>query len=91
MMMVKSANDIAVAVAETVGGSIAGFADRMNEEAKRLGMTGSHFVNPNGLPDENQYMTARDMALVGARAADRVPANTAATSACRRSRSAAGS
>jgi D-alanyl-D-alanine carboxypeptidase len=65
MMMVKSANDIAVAVAETVGGSVPGFAERMNDAAKRLGMTRSHFSNPNGLPDEENYTTARDMALVG--------------------------
>ena len=64
MMMVKSANDIAIAVAEGVGASVAGFADRMNAEAKRLGMTNSHFVNPNGLPDERNYSSARDMALV---------------------------
>ncbi len=64
MMMVKSANDIAVAVAEAVGGSIDGFANRMNAAALRLGMTRSHFANPNGLPDENNYSSARDMALV---------------------------
>jgi D-alanyl-D-alanine carboxypeptidase len=64
MMMVKSANDIAVAVAEAVGGSIDGFANRMNAAALRLGMTRSHFTNPNGLPDENNYSSARDMALV---------------------------
>jgi D-alanyl-D-alanine carboxypeptidase len=64
MMMVKSANDIAVAVAETVAGSVRAFADRMNEAARQLGMTGSHFVNPHGLPDERQVTTARDMALV---------------------------
>jgi len=63
MMMVKSANDIAVAVAEAVGGSIDGFANRMNAAALRLGMTRSHFANPNGLPDENNYSSARDMAL----------------------------
>ena len=65
MMMVKSANDIAVAVAETVGGSVAGFTNRMNAAANHLGMTRSHFVNPNGLPDENNYSTARDMAILG--------------------------
>ncbi len=64
MMMVKSANDIAVAVAEAVGGSVVGFAERMNDEAERLGMTRSHWVNPNGLPDSGQVTTARDMALV---------------------------
>jgi D-alanyl-D-alanine carboxypeptidase len=64
IMMVKSANDIAMAVAETVGGSEAGFAERMNAEAHRLGMNRSHFVNPHGLPDERQVTTARDMALL---------------------------
>ncbi len=65
MMMVKSANDIAVAVAETVGGSVPAFSDRMNDAARRLGMTRSHFVTPNGLPDADNYTTARDMALLG--------------------------
>ncbi len=64
MMMVKSANDIAVAVAEAVGGSVEGFAQRMNEAALQLGMTRSHFVNPHGLPDERQVTSARDMALL---------------------------
>lgn len=64
MMMVKSANDIAVAVAEAVGGSVAGFADRMNAAAKSLGMTRSHYVNPHGLPDERQVTSARDMAIL---------------------------
>ena len=64
MMMVKSANDIAVAVAEAVGGSVSGFAQRMNAESQRLGMTRSHWVNPNGLPDASQRTTARDMALL---------------------------
>jgi D-alanyl-D-alanine carboxypeptidase len=64
MMLVKSANDIAVAVAETVGGSEAGFVVSMNAEAKRLGMNSSHFVNPNGLPDSGHVTTARDMALL---------------------------
>ena len=64
MMMVKSANDIAVAVAETVGGSEAGFAERMNGEAQRLGMPRSHFVNPHGLPQPRQITTARDMAVL---------------------------
>lgn len=64
IMMVKSANDIAVAVAETVGGSVPGFAERMNREAARLGMDRSRFVNPHGLPDERQVTTARDMALL---------------------------
>jgi D-alanyl-D-alanine carboxypeptidase len=64
MMMVKSANDIAVAVAEAVGGSVDGFAERMNATAEELGMTRSHFVNPHGLPDTRQVSSARDMALL---------------------------
>ena len=51
MIMVKSANDVATAIAETVGGSEGAFAARMNAEAGRLGMTGSHFVNAHGLPN----------------------------------------
>ncbi len=90
MMMVKSANDIAVAVAETVGGSVDGFAERMNAEAERLGMTRSHFVNPHGLPDEREYSTARDMAIARPRASDRVSRSTATISSSRRSRSATG-
>ncbi|WP_170263263.1 D-alanyl-D-alanine carboxypeptidase family protein [Blastochloris sulfoviridis] len=64
MLMVKSANDVAVAVAETLGGSVAGFAADMNAYAQRLGMSGSNFVNPHGLPDAEQYTTARDMAVL---------------------------
>jgi D-alanyl-D-alanine carboxypeptidase len=64
MMMVKSANDIAVAIAEGVGGSIDGFADMMNANARALGMTQSNFVNPNGLPAENHYTSARDLGIL---------------------------
>lgn len=64
MMLVKSANDIAMAIGENIGGSQAEFAARMNAEAQRLGMTGSHFVNPNGLFSPEQYTTARDLALL---------------------------
>lgn len=64
MMLIKSANDIATAVGENVGGSEAAFAALMNAEAARLGMTDSHFVNANGLPSEEQYTTARDLALL---------------------------
>jgi D-alanyl-D-alanine carboxypeptidase len=64
MLMVKSANDVAVAIAEGVGGSISGFADQMNENARRLGMTQSNFVNPNGLPAENHVTSARDLAIL---------------------------
>jgi D-alanyl-D-alanine carboxypeptidase len=64
MLMVKSANDIAVAIAEGVGGSIEGFADMMNANARRLGMSQSNFVNPNGLPAENHVTSARDLAIL---------------------------
>lgn len=64
MMLVKSANDIAMAVGENVGGSQAAFAERMNAEAARLGMNGTHFVNPNGLYSPDQYTTARDLAVL---------------------------
>jgi D-alanyl-D-alanine carboxypeptidase len=64
MMLVKSANDVAMAIGENIGGSQAEFAERMNAEAARLGMSGSHFVNPNGLFSPQQYTTARDLALL---------------------------
>jgi D-alanyl-D-alanine carboxypeptidase len=64
MMLVKSANDIAVAVAETVGGSEAGFVAMMNQEAARLGMTSTRYINPNGLPGEGQWTNARDLAVL---------------------------
>ena len=68
MLLVKSANDMAVVLAEGVGGSIENFAEIMNRHAQRLGMTQSHFVNPNGLPADEQVTSARDMAIL-ARAA----------------------
>ncbi len=64
MMLVKSANDIAMAMAETLGGSQSGFAAMMNAEARRLGMVSTHYNNPNGLPDDGQVTTARDMAVL---------------------------
>ena len=65
MLMVKSANDIAVTIAEGLGGSMEGFANQMNAAAARLGMHESHFVNPNGLHNDDHYSSARDMAIVG--------------------------
>ena len=62
VIIVKSANDVAVMVAETVGGSEEGFVARMNEAARRLGMTSTQFANPHGLPNFQQYTTARDLA-----------------------------
>jgi D-alanyl-D-alanine carboxypeptidase len=64
MLMVHSANDMAVLLAEGVGGSIEGFADQMNSNAERLGMVQTHYVNPNGLPAEEQITSARDLAIV---------------------------
>jgi D-alanyl-D-alanine carboxypeptidase len=64
MMMVKSANDMAVLLAEGVGGSIDDFAQQMTETAHRLGMTESNFVNPNGLPADGQIVSARDLAIL---------------------------
>jgi D-alanyl-D-alanine carboxypeptidase len=64
MMIVKSANDIAIAVAEAVSGSVEAFAEDMNATATQLGMRQSHFVNPNGLPDPEHVSSARDLAVL---------------------------
>jgi D-alanyl-D-alanine carboxypeptidase len=64
IILVKSANDIAVALAEAVAGSEPAFIARMNREASRLGMTRTKFENPHGLPDPGQITTARDLALL---------------------------
>jgi D-alanyl-D-alanine carboxypeptidase len=64
MMLVKSANDMAVVLAEGVGGSIAGFSAMMNDTAQKLGMTQTNYVNPNGLPDDAQITSARDLAIL---------------------------
>ena len=64
MMLVKSANDIAIAVAETVGGSEDAFVAEMNAAASRLGMASTHYDNANGLPDDGQVTTARDLAVL---------------------------
>ncbi len=64
MLMVKSANDIAVTVAEGVSGSVEAFAEDMNGAAAGLGLHESHFVNPNGLPNADHVSSARDMALI---------------------------
>jgi len=65
-MIVQSGNDASVALAEHIAGSEGTFADLMNTHAKRLGMTDSHFVNATGLPHEDHYTTAKDIALVTA-------------------------
>ena len=63
-LLVSSANDAAIVIANHIGGSVEGFSDLMNEEAKRIGATNSHFVNPHGLSDNNHYTTAYDMYLI---------------------------
>ena len=62
VLIVRSANDVAVMVAEGVAGSQEAFVARMNETAQHLGMTHTHYVNVNGLPQEGQVTTARDLA-----------------------------
>ncbi len=64
MLMVKSANDIAVVLAEGVSGSVPAFAEEMNRAAARLGMTQTSYVNPNGLPADEQITSARDQAIL---------------------------
>ncbi|MBQ7775338.1 MAG: D-alanyl-D-alanine carboxypeptidase [Lachnospiraceae bacterium] len=62
--LVYSANDAALLIADNIGGSVDGFVEMMNEEAKALGATNSNFVNPHGLTHENQYTTAYDLYLI---------------------------
>ncbi len=64
ILLIYSANDVAVMIADNVGGSVEGFADMMNAKAKALGATNTHFVNPHGLHDEKHYTTAYDMYLM---------------------------
>lgn len=63
-IMLSSANDIALQVAEHIGGSVENFVQMMNDRAAQLGCTNTVFTNPTGLPDENQHTTAHDMALI---------------------------
>ncbi|MFB6644740.1 D-alanyl-D-alanine carboxypeptidase family protein [Bacillus toyonensis] len=64
ILMVLSANDVSYAIAEHIGGSVENFANMMNEKAKQLGATDSHFVTPNGLHDPNHYTTPYDIAVI---------------------------
>jgi D-alanyl-D-alanine carboxypeptidase len=64
-LTVKSANDVAMAVAETIGGTEASFASMMTAKARALGMSRTRFTNPSGLPDSEMVTTARDMAILG--------------------------
>ena len=67
-LMIRSANDVATQIAVQIAGSVAAFADMMNQKAQELGCTGTHFNNQHGLPDEKHYTTAHDMALITAAA-----------------------
>ena len=67
-MMLESANECAWAIGEHVGGSMKNFTKMMNDRAKELGCTNTHFNNPNGLPDEEHWTSAHDMALISAEA-----------------------
>ena len=64
-MVIQSGNDAAIALAEHIAGTVDAFAALMNAHAARLGMENTHFTNPHGLPDENHYSTAYDLALLG--------------------------
>jgi len=64
IIIIKSANDVAVALGEAIAGSEQAFLAMMNAEAKRLGMTNTYFTNPHGLPDNRMVTTARDMAIL---------------------------
>jgi len=63
-LLLISANDAAVAIAEHIGGTVEGFAEMMNKKAKELGATNSRFVSPHGLDTDNQYSTAYDVAII---------------------------
>ena len=65
ILLVSSANDVAIVLAEHISGSVENFAVLMNETASKIGCTNSNFVNPNGVHDDNHYSTAKDLALIG--------------------------
>ncbi len=72
-VVTKSANDIASAIAETVGGTEERFAEMMTAKAQSLGMTRTHYENASGLPDPDQVTTARDLAILGRAIQERFP------------------
>ncbi len=69
-LLIHSSNDVAMILAKYVGGSVENFVNMMNDEAKSIGAENTHFNNPHGLPDENHYTTAYDMALMARKAMD---------------------
>ncbi|OZI29214.1 peptidase [Bordetella genomosp. 1] len=66
-LMVQSGNDAAVALAEAVSGSVEAFVARMNQQAQAMGLAGTHFNSPSGLPDAQTYSTAADLGTLAAR------------------------
>lgn len=66
-LIIQSGNDAAIILAEAIAGSEEAFAQRMNDEAQRIGMKNTHFVNASGLPATDHYSTARDLALLSMR------------------------
>lgn len=65
VLLIPSANDAAVVLAEHIAGSVENFSEMMNNRAKELGCVNTHFVNPNGIHDENHYSCAYDLAIIG--------------------------
>ena len=65
VLLIPSANDAAIVLAEHISGSVEKFADLMNQKAKELGCKNTHFVNPNGIHNKDHYSTAYDLALIG--------------------------
>jgi D-alanyl-D-alanine carboxypeptidase len=72
-IVTRSANDMAVAVAEAIGGDEASFADLMTHKAHALGMSRTHYENASGLPNDEQVTTAHDLAILGRAIQDRFP------------------
>lgn len=72
-IIVPSGNDAAIALAEGIAGSENAFSQLMNAEAKRIGLTGSHFANATGLPNDQHYMTVRDLAKLARHIIDTYP------------------
>ncbi len=68
VLLLKSANDVAIALARDNAGSVAAFAEKMNRRAEALGAMNTHFTNPHGLPDPHHFTTARDLGLIARRA-----------------------
>ncbi|MFP3398556.1 serine-type D-Ala-D-Ala carboxypeptidase, partial [Brevibacterium sp. SIMBA_078] len=72
-IIISSGNDACVAMAEHIAGSEDAFADLMNNYAEQIGMKDSHFANSHGLPDSEQYVSARDMATLASALIEETP------------------